>query len=217
MRIIKSGEGDIQLKLEKLHYATDNLIEQQFYQRGTDRIVGRTPEISMKIKNSGLIVKRFKELFNDNLIYFIEGQFLQFFKPFTQIKGMDENYIKEINQEIQIKIAALQDTEYDLVLLYTLVLSSLISRIRDIHFDDAIDEIIERVKRKSNSLAEDEIQSKLENLFMKNNKFVSLLHNVSYLDALADSFHFKKVARTCKIQKSKLINQIVGLITYSTQ
>ena len=213
MRIIKSGEGDIQLKLKKLHKATDNLIEQQFYRRGTDTIVGRTPEISMKIKNSGLIIKRFKDLFYENLMYFVEGQFLNFFEPFTQIKGMDENYIKEIHQEIQIKLAALQDTEYDLIISYTLVLSSLISRIRDIHFDDAIHEIIKRVKQKSKNLSENEIHSELEDLFMKNNKFVSLLYNVSYLGALADSFHFKKVARTCKIQKSKLINQIVHLIT----
>ena len=211
--MIKSGEGDIQLKLKKLHHATDNLIEQQFYRRGTDTIVGRTPEISMKIKNSGLIIKRFKELFYDNLMYFIEGQFLNFFEPFAQIKGMDENYIKEINQEIQIKLAALQDTEHDLVITYTLVLSSLISRIKDIHFDEAIREIVERVKHKSRNLSENEIHSELEDLFMKNNKFVSLLYNVSYLGALADSFHFKKVARTCKIQKSKLINQIVHLIT----
>ncbi|TFG10387.1 MAG: hypothetical protein EU535_08305 [Promethearchaeota archaeon] len=213
MRIIKSGEGDIQLKLKKLHKATDNLIEQQFYRRGTDTIVGRTPEISMKIKNSGLIVKRFKDLFYENLMYFINGQFLNFFEPFTQIKGMDENYIKEINQEIEIKLTALQDTEYDLVISYTLVLSSLISRIRDIHFNDAIHEIIKRIKHKSQKLSENEIHSELEDLFMKNNKYVSLLYNISYLGALADSFHFKKVARTCKIQKSKLINQIVDIIT----
>ena len=211
--MIKSGDNDMQLKLEQLYNATDNLIEQQFYLRGTDTIIGRTPEISMKIKNSGLIVKKFKDLFNNNLIYFLEGRYLTFFKPFTQIKGMDENYIKEIYQEIQIKLAALQDTEYDLVLLYTLVLSSLISKIRDIHFNDAIYEIIERVRDRSKYLPEDKINLELEKLFMKNNKFVSLLYNVSYLDALADSFHFKKVARTCKIQKSKLINHIVDLIT----
>ena len=211
--MINSGDKDFQLKLKQLYNATDNLIEQQFYLRGTDTIIGRTPEISIKIKNSGLIVKRFKDLFNDNLTYFLEGRYLMFFEPFTQIKGMDENCIKEIYQEIQIKLTALQDTEYDLVLLYTLVLSSLISRIRDIHFNDTISEIIERVKHKSRKLTENKINSELESLFMKNNKFVSLLYNVSYLDALADSFHFKNVARTCKIQKSKLINHIVDLIT----
>ncbi len=211
--MIESGDKDMQLKLKKLYNATDNLIEQQFYLRGTDTIIGRTPEISMKIKNSGLIVKKFKDLFNNNLIYFLEGSYLKFFKPFTQIKGMDENYIKEIYQEIQIKLAALQDTEYDLVLLYTLVLSSLISRIRDIHFNDALYEIIDRVKNKFKYLKEKEIHLELEKLFMRNDKYVSLLYNVAYLDALADSFHFKKVARTCKIQKSKLINHIVDLIT----
>ena len=210
--MIKSGDKDIQLKLKQLYNATDNLIEQQFYLRGTDTIIGRTPEISMKIKNSGLIVKKFKDLFNDNLIYFLEGRYLTFFKPFTQIKGMDENYIKEIYQEIQIKLAALQDTEYDLVLLYTLVLSSLISRIRDIHFNNTIYDIIDRIKDRSKFLKENEINLELEKLFMRNNKFMSLLYNISYLDALADSFHFKKVARTCKIQKSKLINHIVDLI-----
>jgi len=51
--MIKSGDNDMRLKLEQLYNATDNLIEQQFYLRGTDTIIGRTPEISIKIKNSG--------------------------------------------------------------------------------------------------------------------------------------------------------------------
>jgi len=88
--------------LKRLYNATDNLIEQQFYVQGSDRITGRTPDVSIKIRNSGLIVKKFKDLFLKNLKFFLEGEYLKFFHPFTQIKGIDENSIKEINQEVQI-------------------------------------------------------------------------------------------------------------------
>jgi len=193
------------------------LIEQQFYIQGSDRIIGRTPDVSIKIRNSGLVVKKFKDLFLKNLNFFLEGEYLEFFTPFTKIKGMDENSIKEINQEVQIKLTALKDTNFDIVILYILVLSSLISRIRDIHFNFVLDEVLKRVKEASKRFNKNQIQFELENLFMKNNSYISILYNISYLDALAESFNFKKVAHTCKIQKSKYINKLVALIILSTK
>ncbi|MHA1193193.1 MAG: hypothetical protein ACTSP9_13000 [Promethearchaeota archaeon] len=203
--------------MKRLYNATDNLIEQQFYVQGSDRITGRTPDVSIKIRNSGLIVKKFKDLFLKNLKFFLEGEYLKFFHPFTQIKGIDENSIKEINQEVQIKLTALKDTNFDIVLLYVLVLSSLISRIRDIHFNIVLDEVLKRVEEASKNISRKQIQLELENLFMRNNSNISILYNISYLDALAESFNFKSVAHTCKIQKSKYINKIVALIISSTR
>ena len=203
--------------MKRLYTATDNLIEQQFYIQGSDRITGRTPDVSIKIRNSGLIVKKFKDLFLKNLTFFLEGEYLKFFHPFTQIKGIDENSIKEINQEVQIKLTALKDTNFDIVLLYVLVLSSLISRIRDIHFNHVLDEVLKRVEEASKNISRKQIQFELENLFMRNNSNISILYNISYLDALAESFNFKKVAHICKIQKSKYINKIVALIILSAR
>jgi hypothetical protein len=205
---------NLKVDLERLYDATDNLIEQQFYLSGSDTIMGRTREISVKIKKSGLIVKKFKDLFKANIESFLTGSYLNFFHPFIQIKGLDENYIKEIHQEIQIKLTALHDSEFDIVLLYTIVLSSLISRIRDIHFNFSLDSIMNRVRNKHPDISKNEIYKKLEDLFMKNDGNISILYNLSYLDALAESFNFKKVARTCKIQKSKYINRIVSGIVY---
>ena len=42
--------------------------------------------------------------------------------------------------------------------------------------------------------------------------FERLRYNISYLDTLAESFNYKKVAHICKIQKGKYINRIVNLI-----
>ncbi|MFW9946644.1 MAG: hypothetical protein ACFFDX_07415 [Candidatus Odinarchaeota archaeon] len=200
------------LKLEKLFNATDNLIEQQFYLRGRDTIIGRTPEVSLKIRNSGLIVKKFKDLFIKNIHLFLEQKYLKFFNPFKDIKGLDENHLLEIYQEIQLRLTALHGTKFDDVIRYTIVLSVLISSIRNISFNDCIEEIIKRAKQKSNNMNHNQIQIELDKLFMKNNKNVSILYNISYLDALAESFNFNKVARTCKIQKGKYINRIVNLI-----
>lgn len=201
--------------MKRLYNATDNLIEQQFYIQGSDRITGRTPDVSIKIRNSGLIVKKFKNLFLKNLEYFIEGEYLEFFTPFTQIKGLDENSIKEINQEVQIKLTALKDTNFDIVIIYILVLSSLISKIRDIHFNHVLDEVLKRMRAASKIITKNQIQLELENLFMKNNSYISILYNISYLDALAESFNFNKVAHICKIQRSKYINKLVALIISS--
>ncbi len=203
--------------MQRLYKATDNLIEQQFYIHGSDRITGRTPDVSIKIRNSGLVVKKFKELFLKNLEFFLEGEYLKFFHPFTQIRGVDENSIKEINQEVEIKLAALKDTNFDIILLYILVLSSLISRIRDIHFNHVLEEVSKRIKESSKSVTKNQIQLELEDLFMKNNSYISILYNISYLDALAESFNFKKVAHICKIQKSKYINKLVALIIKSAR
>jgi len=205
------------MKLQKLYNATDNLIEQQFYIQGSDRIIGRTPDVSIKIRNSGLVVKKFKDLFLKNLKFFLEGEYLKFFHPFTQIKGVDENSIQEINQEVQIKLTALKDTNFDIILLYILVLSSLISRIRDIHFNHVLEEVLKRVGDSSKKIPKNQVQLELEDLFMKNNSYISILYNISYLDALAESFNFKKVAHTCKIQKSKYINKLVALIIISAR
>ncbi|MFX1269111.1 MAG: hypothetical protein ACFFAK_14220 [Promethearchaeota archaeon] len=203
------------MNLKKLYNATDNLIEQQFYLGGSDTIIGRTSEVSLKIKNSGLIVKRFKDLFIKNIHLFLEQKYLKFFNPFKDIKGLDENHLQEIYQEIQLRLTALHDTKFDVVILYTIVLSALISSIRNINFNDSIKEIIKRVKQKSDRMNNNQIQVELDKLFMKNNKNVSILYNISYLDALAESFNFNKVARTCKIQKGKYINRIVNLILNS--
>jgi hypothetical protein len=83
---------------------------------------------------------------------------------------------------------------------------------RDIQFKESIDEVVKRVKSKNNGISSNEIKKELDKLSMRNNKNISILYNLSYLDGLAESFNFKKVAQTCKIQKGKYINKTVKLI-----
>lgn len=203
--------------LERLHDATDSLIEQQFYRNGTDKIVGRTPEISVKIKNSGQIIKKFKDLFNQNIDLFLKGNYLEFLLPFKIIKGIDETCIKKVHENLEHKIVDLKNSigDFDTIIIYTIVLSQFISRIRNLHFNDSIEEIFRRTKKKAEYLNDIDIQKRLDKLFMKNDSNVSILYNISYLDALAESFSYRKVARTCKILKGKYMNLIVELIINS--
>jgi len=202
----------------KLFDATDNLVSQQFYKDGQDIIIGRTPDVKVKISKSGQIIKKFKDLFNENLKYFLEGNYKKFLLPFKKIKGINEETIQQIHKDLENKLAHFkgENSETGNVILYTLVLSALISRIRDIHFNDSIEEVRKRISKKlskkSCSLSEDDIQEALDNLFMRNNKNISILYNISYLCALAESFNYKKVAHICKIQRSKFINRIVKMI-----
>ena len=190
------------------------MVNQQFYKEGRDLIIGRTPEVSVKISNSGQIVRKFKDLFNQNLDLFLEGKYLKFLSHFKRIKGVDEIFLKEVYQDLQLKFEHLKDTGPDhvnIVILYTIFLNSIISSIRDINFNDALKEIRNRVRKKFQT-ANRVIQQELDNLFMRNDKNISILYNISYLDTLAESFNFKKVAHVCKIQKSKFINHIVDSI-----
>jgi len=203
--------------MDQLYDATDNLINQQFYKDGRDVIIGRTPEVSIKISNSGQIIRKFKDLFNQNLDLFLEGKYLKFLSYFKRIKGVDEIFVKEVYQDLQLKFEHLKDTDSDhinIIILYTMFLNSLISSIRDLNFGEAISEIKRRILKKSN-IREHKIQEELDNLFMRNDDNVSILYNISYLDTLAESFNYKKVAHICKIQKSKFINRIVKLIVSS--
>ncbi|MFX1487755.1 MAG: hypothetical protein ACFFBI_01315 [Promethearchaeota archaeon] len=198
--------------LEQLYAATNNLINQQFYKDGHDIIIGRTPEVFLKISNSGQIIRKFKDLFNQNLHLFLEGKYLAFLTLFKKIKGVDENYINEIYQDLQLKLHNLKETEnINRVVLYAILLNSLISSIRDLNFGETIKEIKRRVREKSH-LSDIIIQKKLDMLFMRNDKNISILYNISYLDTLAESFNYKKVAHICKIQKSKFINRIATQI-----
>lgn len=199
-------------EIERLKEATDNLINQQFYNGGDDTLIGRTPEVSVKIRNSGQIIQKFKTLFNSNLELFLKGKYLDFLLPFEKIKDIDERVIKEINVELQEKLQYLSDTDFDIVVLYTIVLSALITRIRDHHFNRSLDEIRNRVRKIKSNIKDSEIQKELDELFMRNNGNISLLYNLSYLDALAESFNYSKVAQICKIQKGKFINRTVKLI-----
>jgi hypothetical protein len=203
------------LVLERLYESTDNLVNQQFYKDGQDIIIGRTPEISLKINNSGQIIRKFKDLFNENLELFLDGKYLEFLRLFKRIKGLDENYIKEIYQDLQLKFENLKDADHiNNVILYSLLLNSLISSIRDLNFGESIKEIKKRILKKY-KIPENKIQGELDKLFMRNDKNVSILYNLSYLDTLAESFNYHKVAHICKIQKSKFINRIVKLIISS--
>ena len=198
--------------MNQLLEATSNLIDQQFKVPGRDIIIGRTPDVSVKISNSGQVIKKFKDLFNSNLQLFIDGEYLQFLTLFKKIKGIDENYINEIYQDLELKFENLRDTEHlSIVVLYAIVLNSLISSIRDLHFAETIREIKKRVKKRKYT-NEIQIQNELDKLFMVNDDNVSILYNITYLDTLAESFNYKKVAHICKIQKSKFINRIVSLI-----
>ena len=207
----------MQSEISRLINATDNLVNQQFYRGGQDKIIGRTPQISLKIRTSGQIIQKFKDLFNDNINLFLKGKYFEFLLPFKKIEGLNEDLINEIYEELKEKIEVLKENVADeeIVILYTMVISVLITKIRELHFDNAIAEIKKRAKAKSSKLTEDKIQKGLNNLYMRNNDNVSILYNLSYLDALASSFNYKKVARVAKIQKGKYINKIVNLILTS--
>ncbi|MFW9821131.1 MAG: hypothetical protein ACFFE5_16120 [Candidatus Thorarchaeota archaeon] len=140
---------------------------------------------------------------------------MNFFASFKRIKGVDENHLREIYQDIQIKLAAMHGTDFDTILMYTIVVSSLTTSIREIQFNKSVQEIITRTRMKVNRISVKQIEEELEKLFMRNDKNISILYNISYLTALAESFHFTKTARICKIQKSKLINLIVNSIIFS--
>jgi len=209
------GGLKIESDVERLYALTDYLIKQQFYLTGKDIILGRTPDISIKVKNSGKVVSRFKNLFITNIHLFLKGKYVEFFEPFKIIKGIDDNHIKEIYQDIQIRLATMHSTDFDVTILYTIALSSLISTIREIYFNESINLLTEKLIKESSGLTKNQIQLELDKLFMRNNPNLSILYNLSFLGVLAESFNFNSVSQRCKLEKAKYSDIIKNLVLSS--
>jgi len=107
----------------------------------------------------------------------LDGKYLEFLSLFKKIKGLDENYIREIYQDLQLKFENLKEAEHiNAVILYSLVLNSLISSIRDLNFGEAIREIKKRILKKL-KIHENKIQAELDKLFMRNDKLIISSNN----------------------------------------
>lgn len=148
---------------------------------------------------------------------FLEGKYLDFFETFKRIEGIDDNHIKEIYQDIQIKLATMHTEDFDVTILYTIALSSLLSGIREIHFNISINKVIERLMMQNSELTKNHIQFELDKLFMKNNENISILYNLSFLEVLAESFNFKSVSEKCRRENTKYQNLIINLILSATK
>ncbi|TFF98224.1 MAG: hypothetical protein EU541_07125 [Promethearchaeota archaeon] len=202
--------------IPSLYNATDNLVRQQFYIEGKDTIMGRTPEIRVKIQYSGQIISKFKSLFNKNLELFLNRKYHQFLKKFIKVSGITESLIEETYIELKSRFSRLEgnlsNSKESQVVLYTIFMGTIISKIREIHFENLLQIIRERIKRKNKDISELQIEKELGSLFQTNNENVSILYNLSYLYALADTYNYKQVKRVCRIQQTKYINKLIYLI-----
>ena len=200
--------------LNLLYIATDNLIDQQFYLNGQDTIIGRTYDISLHIKHSGIIIRKFKDLINQNIYQFLEDDYYSFLLNLTKIKGITIEDIYTVHEKLIKKLEILKENvdNLDDITTYSIVLGYIISKIRDFHFQHTIDAIFAKIKLKPHGLSNLKIKENLEKLFMLNDKNISILYNIGYLEALADSFNFKKVARVCRMLKGKYINRVIEII-----
>ncbi len=196
--------------IPRLYNATENLVNQQFYIDGKDTIMGRTPEIQIKVKYSGQIIAKFKDLFKENINLFLNQDYDLFMEKFEVISGLTKSLVRNTYEEFKEKHHLLEgnlgDSNDRLLVLYTILMSVLISKIRKIHFEDDLKTIRRRLKRKYPSFREKSIDRELTRLFERNDSNVSILYNLSYLYALANTFNYNKVKRVCGIQKSKYIN-----------
>ena len=113
MNILRSDTVVLQSEISRLINATDNLVNQQFYRGGQDKIIGRTPKVSLKIRTSGQIIQKFKDLFNDNINLFLKGKYFEFLLPFKKIEGLNEDLIHEIYEELKAKIEVLKENVAD--------------------------------------------------------------------------------------------------------
>ncbi|MGV9173631.1 MAG: hypothetical protein ACOC35_13860 [Promethearchaeia archaeon] len=141
---------------------------------------------------------------------------MEFLQNFKKICGVTETLIQEIYEELKVKLeqleANLDDSDDSIVVMYTIVLSAIITKIRQVHFEESVEEIRKKIKKQNSALKKEEIEEELTQLFMRNNKNISILYNLSYLHALAKTFNYQKVKRVCSIQRTKFINNTVKLI-----
>lgn len=185
-----------------LQEAVTILAKQQFY-FGQDRIYGRIKSISVKIKGSGLIVHR---LINTLLA---PAKFLYEFKWDAYLRAIvDEITVLDydaIYTPFKEKAAMLQPfSNNNLPVITTFIISDILTALRVPAFDEVKQQI--RKTARPNFPSQETLEEAFDRLCSLNNQHLSLLENLSFLNHLAEAFHFKRVQRVIGIQITKHVN-----------
>lgn len=193
----------------------DYLIRQQF-SVGGDVITDRMKKQRVQVRYAGRIIQGFFELLTENIQDILTGNCEKYLGNVCGALNIDA---KKILQAYLNRTAVLEAEDKTPPIIITSLLGELLGNIRERAFNETLQEIKTRLKKRrggsngDDQLEEVNLDDRIAELFQRNDENISLLYNLSFLEFIAITIHSEKVKRTAKILLGKYINRVVETLS----
>ena len=189
----------------------DYLVRQQF-SKGGDFITDRMKMQKVQVRYAGRIIQGFTDLLTENIQDFLGGDYEKYLEKLCLVLNLDS---KKILEAYLNRTSILEPEDKIPPIILTSILGELLSTIRERAFNETLEEIKIRFKKRQShyngnkQISDIELDNHLSDLFQRNDVNISLLYNLSFLEFIAITTHSEKVKRTTKILLGKYINRVV--------
>jgi len=193
----------------------DYLVRGQF-SKGGDFITDRMKKQRVQVRYAGRIIQGFIDLLAENIQDILTGAYEKYLVNLCSALNIDS---EKILQAYLKKSAVLEAADMTPPIVVTSLLGELLGTIRERAFNETLQEIKNRFKKRRGDLDREEgisdvkVDDRIAELFQRNDDNISLLYNLSFLEFLAGTIHSPKVKRTTKILLGKYINRVVETLS----
>jgi hypothetical protein len=193
----------------------DYLVRQQF-SRGGDFITDRMKQQRVQVRYAGRIIQGFIDLLTENIQDILTGNCEKYLGNLCGALNIDS---KKILQAYLNRTAVLDAEDKTPPIIVTSLLGELLGTIRERAFNETLQEIKTRLKKRQggsngdDQMSEVKVDDRISELFQRNDANISLLYNLSFLEYIAGTIHSQKVKRTAKILLGKYINRVVETLS----
>jgi ribosomal protein S17E len=166
----------------------------------------------VQVKYAGRIIQGFIDLLKENLQDIFAGDYENYLRKLCEALNLDSN---KILQAYLNRTSILEPEDKTAPIIITTLLGELLSTIRERAFNETLQEIKNRFKKRhcnsngNNQISDIDLDNRLSELFQRNDVNISLLYNLSFLEFIADTTHSQKVKRTARILLGKYMNRVV--------
>jgi len=192
----------------------DYLVRQQF-SKGGDFITDRMKMQKVQVRYAGRIIQGFTDLLTENIQDFLGGDYEKYLEKLCLVLNLDS---KKILEAYLNRTSILEPEDKIPPIILTSILGELLSTIRERAFNETLEEIKIRFKKRQSlcngnkQISDIDLDNQLSDLFQRNDVNISLLYNLSFLEFIAITTHSEKVKRTTKILLGKYINRVVATL-----
>ena len=192
----------------------DYLVRQQF-SKGGDFITDRMKMQKVQVRYAGRIIQGFTDLLTENIQDFLGGDYEKYLEKLCLVLNLDS---KKILEAFLKRTSILEPEDKIPTIILTSILGELLSTIRERAFNETLEEIKIRFKKRQSlcngnkQISDIDLDNQLSDLFQRNDVNISLLYNLSFLEFIAITTHSEKVKRTTKILLGKYINRVVATL-----
>ncbi|MHA1733040.1 MAG: hypothetical protein ACTSU5_13920 [Promethearchaeota archaeon] len=209
----KKGRDDFDIdedRCDEDHLDTLSYLIRQQFMGESDIVYGRTREVSTRVPGSGDLVNKLI-----NILY----------EPLELLlSGFPDQYLERVNSEFPFNTdrvlkkyykskTLLDNSECTDVIIITLIVSEIISSVRTNVFQEFMDEVEVRAKKRLSSAEQYKyVPETIGKMYSKNNDHISLLYNLTFLLYLGDQYSDREVAMVVLKEILERMDLLVGEI-----